>query len=648
MMVTTAADQAAGPVAHVQPPPPPQDKFLRHRHQHSKVAFGITSPPADAGLPYDIRGTLRILGPGQCSRDCTSCHHATRNAAILAAQRVVNEVRAEMADELADTMPAVRGGSSPELSKESTTLYHFDDADDGLLWPPPPEVYNKGLETSTLHINDLFWAPPDVATESVPQTPRLPENVPSSQNIAATLQRALVLKTARSVAKAPRRSADVKLQGVAQRFGSDEHDEDGRGVRIVRLLHPPTEVAGEPQAEPFSPPAPPLRADDDSSMWPALHTSADAPKLQRHQSSPPLGGTAPLIPAEEDGRDACGQVGALPSDTRSQAPLLRRGAGSTSFSSLPRTCPLCCCEVKLKNMETFGCGVHSCCINCLAQCSHLQLRAGALPRCFDPNCKTVIDPLVALRILSAEDNELYLGLALWSNPQVEACPRCCALLFKDADPIQPTNARAPTNATCPSCSHAFCMDCRCPSHPGEDCEAALQAEDDSQREAASRQYEDQEADEADTPADDLQRLASLAYENGWKVCPRCRALVEKADSESCDHMTCLRCQHEFCWSCMADRRVIYAHGNHHHRRGCRFYAAYAGPDEYLPHRCPRCAAKGAVCRQADPSHSGEHYNNILDVCARWLRDALRAGNCTFVVPPREGSLNLNHQRSLRV
>eukprot|EP00415_Alexandrium_ostenfeldii_P003986 UN3986 len=80
-----------------------------------------------------------------------------------------------------------------------------------------------------------------------------------------------------------------------------------------------------------------------------------------------------------------------------------------------------------------------------------------------------------------------------------------------------------------------------------------------------------------------------------KRCPRCRAPVEKLDDESCDHMTCLQCRHEFCWSCMADRVAIYAHGNHFHRPRCRFFAAYSGPPEYIPDRCRRCAHRGAAC-----------------------------------------------------
>lgn len=40
-----------------------------------------------------------------------------------------------------------------------------------------------------------------------------------------------------------------------------------------------------------------------------------------------------------------------------------------------------------------------------------------------------------------------------------------------------------------------------------------------------------------------------------KECPRCYTNIEKIDG--CDHMTCRRCQHEFCWICLANYRPFH-------------------------------------------------------------------------------------------
>ena len=57
-----------------------------------------------------------------------------------------------------------------------------------------------------------------------------------------------------------------------------------------------------------------------------------------------------------------------------------------------------------------------------------------------------------------------------------------------------------------------------------------------------------------------------------KKCPHCPYQIEKNDG--CDHMTCIMCHHEFCWSCLADFQPIRQDGNHRHNKTCKHYAAY--------------------------------------------------------------------------
>ncbi|CAM2713597.1 unnamed protein product [Rotaria socialis] len=54
-----------------------------------------------------------------------------------------------------------------------------------------------------------------------------------------------------------------------------------------------------------------------------------------------------------------------------------------------------------------------------------------------------------------------------------------------------------------------------------------------------------------------------------KECPACHIFIQKNDG--CDHMTCSRCKHEFCWLCFADFKPIRDHGNHNHVRHCAHY-----------------------------------------------------------------------------
>lgn len=103
------------------------------------------------------------------------------------------------------------------------------------------------------------------------------------------------------------------------------------------------------------------------------------------------------------------------------------------------------------------------------------------------------------------------------------------------------------------------------------------------------------------------RLASLEFEEfleplGFKRCPGCGEACEKSDPDACDHMTCVACRKEFCWTCMADRTAILHHGNHYHGRECRFYAEYTCTDavKYID-ACPLCRRSGRPCRPPLPA-----------------------------------------------
>ncbi|UJR34448.1 hypothetical protein I4U23_021855 [Adineta vaga] len=57
-----------------------------------------------------------------------------------------------------------------------------------------------------------------------------------------------------------------------------------------------------------------------------------------------------------------------------------------------------------------------------------------------------------------------------------------------------------------------------------------------------------------------------------KKCPNCPFQIEKNDG--CDHMICVKCHYEFCWSCLADYQRIRQDGNHRHHPNCKHYAPY--------------------------------------------------------------------------
>jgi hypothetical protein len=57
-----------------------------------------------------------------------------------------------------------------------------------------------------------------------------------------------------------------------------------------------------------------------------------------------------------------------------------------------------------------------------------------------------------------------------------------------------------------------------------------------------------------------------------KKCPKCQSYIEKISG--CDHMTCKRCKHQFCWICFADYRNIQNYGLRQHMKHCTHYPSY--------------------------------------------------------------------------
>nr|OQO03080.1 hypothetical protein B0A51_18846 [Rachicladosporium sp. CCFEE 5018] len=56
-----------------------------------------------------------------------------------------------------------------------------------------------------------------------------------------------------------------------------------------------------------------------------------------------------------------------------------------------------------------------------------------------------------------------------------------------------------------------------------------------------------------------------------KQCPNAKCGFSIQKKSGCDHMTCSRCKHEFCWECLADYRDITRTDNTAHQRNCRFH-----------------------------------------------------------------------------
>ncbi|KAF2483139.1 hypothetical protein BDY17DRAFT_141897 [Neohortaea acidophila] len=111
---------------------------------------------------------------------------------------------------------------------------------------------------------------------------------------------------------------------------------------------------------------------------------------------------------------------------------------------------------------------------------------------------------------------------------------------------------------CKSCGYRYCIDCKAPMHEEEVCSAyQKRLKDDVKREKRrKRQAEENNASEE-------------VVDKTSKPCPNCSSRLDKY--AGCDHVTCKRCSHEFCWCCSAPYQGaagIWKAGNSAHKSTC--------------------------------------------------------------------------------
>jgi hypothetical protein len=77
--------------------------------------------------------------------------------------------------------------------------------------------------------------------------------------------------------------------------------------------------------------------------------------------------------------------------------------------------------------------------------------------------------------------------------------------------------------------------------------------------------------------DQTKRLSTDQNTQIWlkkhsKKCPQCHSFIQKVSG--CDHMTCKRCKHQFCWQCFSDYENIQSYGLRKHMKDCTHHPDY--------------------------------------------------------------------------
>lgn len=255
------------------------------------------------------------------------------------------------------------------------------------------------------------------------------------------------------------------------------------------------------------------------------------------------------------------------SDQRSQAEEERRRAERLQDQderlmaelACPRAC-VCCSDTKHPldfpaRPATARCEHPSqTCTNCMQEWLASEFSSKG---CEDIHCAECPSTLsyddmrrLALETTFTSYEKLLTRTALSALPEFAWClsPTCTSGQLNISDSHATENYM-----DCVSCGYKQCLHHRVEWHKGETC----------------TQYNYRTSGQK---ARDDEAATAAMLDTVSKACPgvKCGWRIQKIDG--CDHMTCKKCKHEFCWECLASHHEIKKVGNTAHESWCKFHS----------------------------------------------------------------------------
>ncbi|KGQ01304.1 hypothetical protein PAAG_11981 [Paracoccidioides lutzii Pb01] len=213
------------------------------------------------------------------------------------------------------------------------------------------------------------------------------------------------------------------------------------------------------------------------------------------------------------------------------------GVGA-AFSGTPKTevipgfvCDICCEDRKGLESYAMRCG-HRFCVDCYRHYLGQKIREegeAARIQCPQNKCHRIVDSKTLDLLVTEDLQERYHRLLIRTyvddkyNLKWCPAPNCefaidCGVKKRDLNRVVPT-------VHC-RCSHSFCFGCSLNDHQPPPCSLVKKW---------------------------LKKCKDDSETANWisahtKECPKCSSTIEK--NGGCNHMTCRKCKHEFCWMCM--------------------------------------------------------------------------------------------------
>ncbi|OJD36572.1 ring finger protein [Diplodia corticola] len=172
-------------------------------------------------------------------------------------------------------------------------------------------------------------------------------------------------------------------------------------------------------------------------------------------------------------------------------------------------------------------------------------------KCTETGCKAFLNHTDILQLADSATFQRYDSLA--TRAHLSALPDFVWCLSASCTSGQIHEDGSGPIFKCIGCKKRFCTQHKMPWHRGETC----------------AQYDQRVSREKQ---EDEERATKKMLKKTTKQCPgkSCGWMIEK--NHGCDHMTCRKCRHQFCWVCLAPYEPIKKHGNKRHAVTCKYHS----------------------------------------------------------------------------
>ena len=235
------------------------------------------------------------------------------------------------------------------------------------------------------------------------------------------------------------------------------------------------------------------------------------------------------------------------------------------FQTNRYTCGVCFCEKFGSDCISFPKCEHVFCSECIAAYFKVQIESGSVKaltcpdtKCDSPALPSQVKNLVSSDLFTKYDRYL-LQSSLDEMSDIVYCPRpfCQSPVILEKET---------TMGVCLVCRFAFCSLCKLTFHGVSPCvfrpEEVKKLKTDYENATAAEKVFLERRYGKNRIRQMIDELISEEWlEDNSKVCPQCRAHIQKTDG--CNKMTCTKCRTNFCWLCgkILSCHDPYAHFN---------------------------------------------------------------------------------------